>query len=80
MALPIEPTPPLEGADADALLASLEGGASDDEMRRRTEEARRSLALIDAPGGKRIWLLAIRGVDSITLTVNVNELTNGPKP
>ena len=60
MARPFEPTPPLEGADAAALLASLEHGASLDEMHRRTVEARRALAEVDAPGGRRLILRARR--------------------
>jgi hypothetical protein len=48
MAKPIEPTPPLEGTDAAALLAELERGASDEEMERRVAEARRHLAEVEA--------------------------------
>jgi hypothetical protein len=55
MARPIEPTPPLEGADAQALLATLDQGASRAEMNRRTEEARRYMAEV-AAGTKTIVL------------------------
>ncbi len=40
MARPIEPTPALQGSDAQRLLASLETGAAESEMRRREEAAK----------------------------------------
>jgi hypothetical protein len=47
MARPIEPTPPLNGSDADRLLASLQTGAPESEMRRREEAAKRYLEAFD---------------------------------
>ena len=44
MAKPIQPTPPLEGEDAEDLLASLERHIPEDEARRRVDEARERLA------------------------------------
>ena len=44
MARPIEPTPALEGQDAERLLASLKSGASDSEMAQRADSARKRVA------------------------------------
>jgi hypothetical protein len=49
MARPIEPTPPLTGADADRLLEELEQVASPDEIARRREAARRFLTQVTGP-------------------------------
>jgi len=49
MARPIEPTPPVVGADADRLLAELANVPPPEEIARRTEEARRFLAEVTAP-------------------------------
>src|SRR5690242_18909175 len=54
VAKPIEPTPPLSGDDALALLAELEGGAVPEEMARRVADARRHLA--ETAAGKPIPL------------------------
>ncbi len=48
MARPIEPTPVLHGEDAEKLLLSLDGGASDEEMKRREERARQFCSDLDA--------------------------------
>lgn len=47
MARPIEPTPPLRGADAERLLASLDSGAPETEMRRREEAAKQYVDALD---------------------------------
>jgi hypothetical protein len=49
MARPIEPTPPLVGADADRLLDELERVAPAEEVARRREAARRFLAQVSTP-------------------------------
>jgi hypothetical protein len=49
MARPIEPTPPLVGADADQLLDELERVAPAEEVARRREAARRFLAQVSTP-------------------------------
>jgi hypothetical protein len=49
MAKPIEPTPVLEGEDAERLLRELEVVCSPDEAKRRTEWARRELAELMRP-------------------------------
>lgn len=43
MAKPILPTPPVSGADASALLKSLERSASREEMARRIDQAKARL-------------------------------------
>jgi hypothetical protein len=53
MARPIEPTPPLTGEDAEQLLVSLEEVASEEEMARRVEEAKKYLAEMMRPKGAR---------------------------
>ena len=53
MARPIEPTPPLEGQDAERLLASLKTGASDAEMARRAQSARERIDRMTAPKSPR---------------------------
>ena len=49
MARPIESTPPLEGQDAERLLASLKTGASNAEMARRAQSARERIDRMTAP-------------------------------
>lgn len=49
MARPIEPTPVLEGEDADQLVRDLESVCSPEEAKRRTEEARRLLSQVMVP-------------------------------
>ena len=51
MARPIEPTPALRGEDAAKLLASLDSGASEAEMRRREEAARRYVQTLESDQG-----------------------------
>ncbi len=51
MARPIEPTPPLEGEDAERLLADLERGCSEEERKRRQEWAITKLAQLFQPKG-----------------------------
>lgn len=51
MAKPIEPTPPLTGKDAQAVLEALDKGASPDEMERRVAEAKKRLTAMTAPKG-----------------------------
>jgi len=51
MARPIEPTPSLRGEDAARLLASLDSGASDAEMSRREETARRYVSALESEQG-----------------------------
>ncbi len=52
MARPIQPTPPLDGDDAEALLRDLENVCSPEEMKRRAEWARRELAEMMRPKGR----------------------------
>ena len=49
MARPIEPTPPLTGADADRLLEALERVAPPDVIARRRKAARRFMAQVAIP-------------------------------
>ena len=51
MAKPIEPTPALQGQDAETLLASLDKTASPDEIELRTQRARQFLAAVKRPKG-----------------------------
>jgi hypothetical protein len=53
MARPIEPTPTLEGEDAERLLESLEHTASPEEIARRRERARAFVAEVTRPKGLR---------------------------
>ena len=52
MAKPIEPTPPLEGADAKRLLEDLEKGCTAEEWSRRVRSAKADIA--DVLAGKPI--------------------------
>jgi hypothetical protein len=54
MARPIEPTPALRGEDAEKLLATLSTGASEAEMQRREEEARRYVRALESGQGLQI--------------------------
>ena len=54
MSRPIEPTDSVTDEDAETLLASLSGGASQEEMQRRTETAKQYLLNLES--GKRIVL------------------------
>jgi len=49
MARPIEPTPSLEGEDADRLLQELESVCSPEEAKRRTDWARKLLSQVIVP-------------------------------
>ena len=49
MARPIEPTPVLEGEDAERLLRDLENTCSPEEARRRVQKARELLAKVMVP-------------------------------
>jgi hypothetical protein len=51
MARPIEPTPYLTGADAEKLLASLDRGAPEPEMRRREAAAAKYVAALESEQG-----------------------------
>lgn len=51
MARPIEPTSPLTGEDAERLLAALDTGASQEEMRQRGLRAAEVLQDLDAERG-----------------------------
>jgi len=53
MAKPILPTPPVQGPDAEALLASLEDVADPDEIERRRAWAERYLAQVTPNGRDR---------------------------
>ena len=53
MARPIEPAPPLTGADADRLLDEPEQVAAPEEIARRREAARRFLAQVTGPTSRR---------------------------
>lgn len=49
MARPIEPTPVLEGEDAERLLRDLEDTCTPEEVKRRVDEARKLLAKVMDP-------------------------------
>ncbi len=49
MAKPIQPTPPLEGEDAERLLRDLENVCTTEEAARRVEWARRQLGELTRP-------------------------------
>lgn len=49
MAKPIEPTPPLDAEDSEALLRELEHGCSPQEAARREQRAAQWLARVTAP-------------------------------
>ena len=50
MARPIEPTPSLDGEEAERLLEELENVCSPEEVKRRTEWARKLLSQVIVPG------------------------------
>ena len=53
MARPIEPTPTLEGQDAERVLKSLESTAPPEEIARRRAQAREFVASVTRPKGLR---------------------------
>ncbi len=52
MAKPIEPTPPLDAEDSEALLRDLERGCSPEEAQRRERQAELWLARVTTPKGR----------------------------